>query len=236
MNNLREQIAQAFHEATQDNLVEFTSFETGYEAGWQARATPADHIAVSGKEIWEYSFVHSSALDRRDEKVTMLTYEKADAFRPECSDQKLVCSVGMFVAEVSQDREGFKHIADVVELDDIPAGTRLYAIAAGNVAAPQPEAQSVPVSERLIAAIEGECDGLAITGEQASNILAYLQYGAQMDDVLKDAERYRKLRNADIDSVSKGGVFAGLTPDNVVINGEDLDIAVDLLINGKEKS
>lgn len=38
------------------------------------------------------------------------------------------------------------------------------------------------LTDRLIAAIEGECDGLAITGEQASNILAYLQYGAAMGD------------------------------------------------------
>ncbi|MDN7897158.1 hypothetical protein QZM82_13255 [Burkholderia cepacia] len=38
------------------------------------------------------------------------------------------------------------------------------------------------LTDRLISAIEGECDGLAITGEQASNILAYLQYGAAMGD------------------------------------------------------
>lgn len=87
------------------------------------------------------------------------------------------------------------------------------------------------LSERLIAAIEGECDGLAITAEQASNILSYLQYGTSLDDVRRDAERYRKLRAVDIDAIDKGGIFAGLTPDNVVINGEDLDIAVDLLID-----
>ena len=86
--------------------------------------------------------------------------------------------------------------------------------------------------ERLIWAIEGECDGLAITEEQASNILAYLQYGAPTDGVLRDAVRYRKLRAVDINTIHKGGVFAGLTPDNVVINGEDLDIAVDLLLDG----
>jgi hypothetical protein len=34
------------------------------------------------------------------------------------------------------------------------------------------------ISERLIAAIEGECDGLGITEKQASNILECLQYGA----------------------------------------------------------
>lgn len=91
------------------------------------------------------------------------------------------------------------------------------------------------LTERLIAAIEGECDGLAITAEQATSILAYLQYGRALDSVetlLRDAMRYRKLRDADIDAIHKGGVFAGLTPDNVVINGEDLDIAVDLLIDG----
>jgi hypothetical protein len=85
------------------------------------------------------------------------------------------------------------------------------------------------MSATLMAAIEGECDGLAITEEQANNILAYLQYGEPMDGIQKDAERYRKLRNADISTVHEGGVFAGLTPDNVVLNGEDLDIAVDLL-------
>lgn len=91
-----------------------------------------------------------------------------------------------------------------------------------------------PVAERIIHAIEGECDGLAITAEQASNILAYLQYGATMNEaqaIQRDAERYRKLRAADINAIHKGGVFVGLTPDNVVINGEDLDIAVDLLID-----
>lgn len=118
-------------------------------AAWNSRATPADQEPVSGKDIWEYSFVHSSALGRPDERVTMLTYEKVVAFRPECFDQKLVCSAGMFVAEVSQDSDGFKHITDVVELDDIPAGTRLYAITSGNLpAAEKVDAGSVPVATR----------------------------------------------------------------------------------------
>jgi hypothetical protein len=102
--------------------------------------------------------------------------------------------------------------------------------------AEQAEGLRASLSERLIAAIEGECDGLAITDEQASNVLAYLQYGSPLDDVRRDAERYRKLRDADINAIHKGGVFAGLTPDNVVINGEDLDIAVDLLIDAPAAS
>ncbi len=47
-------------------------------------------------------------------------------------------------------------------------------------------------------------------------------------DVLADAERYRWLRARDLDTIHKGGVFAGMTPDNVVLNGEDLDNAVDV--------
>jgi len=36
---------------------------------------------------------------------------------------------------------------------------------------------------------------------------------------------YAILRNAPIDAIKSGGVFAGRTPDNVVINGADLDAA-----------
>lgn len=42
-----------------------------------------------------------------------------------------------------------------------------------------------------------------------------------------DAARYRWLRSRDLDTIKAGGVFAGKTPDNVVLNGEDLDAAID---------
>lgn len=62
--------------------------------------------------------------------------------------------------------------------------------------------------------------------------------GADMDDdgsaieglaqeTRLDAERYRWLRSRDVNSISKGGVFAGITPQNLVINEETLDEAVD---------
>lgn len=44
----------------------------------------------------------------------------------------------------------------------------------------------------------------------------------------KDALRYRFLRNQNIDVIHKGGVFAGLTPDNVALTGVELDMAVDV--------
>lgn len=42
-----------------------------------------------------------------------------------------------------------------------------------------------------------------------------------------DAARYRWLRERDLDAIGMGGVFAGMTPDNVVLNEEDLDEAID---------
>ena len=35
----------------------------------------------------------------------------------------------------------------------------------------------------------------------------------------KDAKRYQFLRNADLDAIEKGGIFAGKMPDKIVMNG-----------------
>lgn len=52
-----------------------------------------------------------------------------------------------------------------------------------------------------------------------------------------DAARYRWLRARDLETLNQGGVFAGLTPMNVVLNGADLDQAIDAAIAAeKEKS
>ncbi|WP_238400610.1 hypothetical protein [Burkholderia thailandensis] len=45
------------------------------------------------------------------------------------------------------------------------------------------------------------------------------------------ADRYRYLRERPLNAVSVGGVFAGKTPDNVVLNGADLDAAIDAAID-----
>lgn len=42
-----------------------------------------------------------------------------------------------------------------------------------------------------------------------------------------DARRYRWLRERDLETIDKGGVFAGITPQNMVINLEDLDQHID---------
>ena len=43
----------------------------------------------------------------------------------------------------------------------------------------------------------------------------------------RDAERYRWLRSRNVDAIKSGGIFAGLTPENVVLTGEELDHAID---------
>ena len=43
----------------------------------------------------------------------------------------------------------------------------------------------------------------------------------------RDAARYRWLRSRDLDAVHSGGVFVGKTPDNLVLNLEDCDAAID---------
>lgn len=43
----------------------------------------------------------------------------------------------------------------------------------------------------------------------------------------RNSERYRFLRARDLDTIDKGGVFAGMTPQNLVLNGEELDAAID---------
>ena len=49
----------------------------------------------------------------------------------------------------------------------------------------------------------------------------------EVEKTCLDALRYHWLRSRDIDTIQHGGVFAGLTPSNVVLNGEDLDKAID---------
>ncbi len=47
-------------------------------------------------------------------------------------------------------------------------------------------------------------------------------------DLERDALRYRWLRERDLDTIDEGGVFAGVTPANLVLIGDDLDEAIDL--------
>ncbi len=59
------------------------------------------------------------------------------------------------------------------------------------------------------------------------------QSSAELEAVERDAARYRFLRDRDLDAITEGGVFAGMTPDNVVLNGDDLDRHVDRMMHSE---
>lgn len=50
----------------------------------------------------------------------------------------------------------------------------------------------------------------------------------ELKTLAADAARYQWLRSRDLDAIDKGGIFVGQTPQNFVLNGEDLDRAIDL--------
>lgn len=65
--------------------------------------------------------------------------------------------------------------------------------------------------------------------------LGYRNVATAIKALRKDAERYRVLRQADVDTIHNGGLFAGLTPDNIVINGHDLDRRADAMIAARKE-
>jgi len=65
--------------------------------------------------------------------------------------------------------------------------------------------------------------------------LGYRNVATAIKALRKDAERYRVLRQADVDTIHNGGLFAGLTPDNIVINGIELDIHTDAVIGARKE-
>jgi hypothetical protein len=50
-----------------------------------------------------------------------------------------------------------------------------------------------------------------------------------MDDetIKRYAERYKWLRERDLETIDRGGVFAGMTPENLLLSFEELDEAID---------
>ncbi len=60
------------------------------------------------------------------------------------------------------------------------------------------------------------------------------QDAVEIQALRKDAERYQVLRQADIDTIQNGCLFAGLVPDNLVINGYDLDKRTDAVIASRK--
>ena len=57
-------------------------------------------------------------------------------------------------------------------------------------------------------------------------------HAISQETAVRYAIRYAHLRERPLDTIAAGGVFAGMTPQNVVLNGEDLDIAIEQQMQG----
>ncbi|EPH0891673.1 hypothetical protein V4W33_30660 [Pseudomonas aeruginosa] len=66
----------------------------------------------------------------------------------------------------------------------------------------------------------------------AANPAAVFDLIAEIEHLRKDAARYRWLRERDLETIRQGGVFAGMTPKNIVLNLEHLDAEIDAALEG----
>lgn len=78
------------------------------------------------------------------------------------------------------------------------------------------------------------CLAYDIANESAASDALELEAADELDrmqalvaELDQDAKRYRWLRQRDLETIGVGGVFAGMTPENIVLNGDDLDNAID---------
>ncbi|MEB0106620.1 hypothetical protein [Pseudomonas sp. MH9.3] len=78
---------------------------------------------------------------------------------------------------------------------------------------------------RQSSAFENRMGELQVENGKLSDRLATADERANL--LARDAARYRWLRERDLNSICAGGVFVGRTPQNIVLNGEDLDQAID---------
>ncbi|PMY63158.1 MULTISPECIES: hypothetical protein [Pseudomonas] len=87
-----------------------------------------------------------------------------------------------------------------------------------------PPAGQVPYQQQMEAWKAASNQDLMARG---SLMIQVEELDAENEALRKDAERYQWLRERDLETVYLGGVFAGLTPDNLILNGKELDAAID---------
>lgn len=114
---------------------------------------------------------------------------------------------------------------------DLPVGTNLYA-AAQSVEVRRPQHDRDSAELRRLCQERDElrrANGLCkvdIAGLETTVV----HLGRLVDELRPWHDRYQYLRERRLDTIKDGGVFAGMTPDNVVLNGVDLDAAIDSAI------
>jgi len=70
-------------------------------------------------------------------------------------------------------------------------------------------------------------DDILARAERDELVQKVYELESERDALRADAERYQWLRGRDLNTIAAGGVFAGMTPQNIVINGADLDSRID---------
>ncbi|QLG95295.1 hypothetical protein HZF02_26635 [Pseudomonas yamanorum] len=83
--------------------------------------------------------------------------------------------------------------------------------------------------------VHGQCIPHAIEWVEKI-ILVAKGLSAEVEELRKGAARYQWLRDRDLETVRDGGIFAGMTPENVILNGLDLDQQIDYAITMGEQS
>ena len=91
--------------------------------------------------------------------------------------------------------------------------------------APDVVLELIAENKRLRAGMRGDYD-----------LDAWLDWTQEADGLRKDADRYQWLRGRDLETVRNGGIFAGMTPENVILNGLDLDQRIDFAMTRGEQS
>lgn len=119
-----------------------------------------------------------------------------------------------FVAWLRSYAGGGEHWRGNVLMGEHDIALALWKDMQRQIARVRAEQQALRIAHHCMApACPGSCSGCnhALSSEQ----------------VLQYAKRYAWLRERDLNAVHEGGVFAGMTPLNVVLNGTDLDEAID---------
>ncbi|MBN9430383.1 MAG: hypothetical protein J0H09_28150 [Burkholderiales bacterium] len=89
------------------------------------------------------------------------------------------------------------------------------------------EPWSLPTSETTMDKPEPLSDDILARAERDELVQKVYELESERDALRADAERYQWLRGRDLNTIAAGGVFAGMTPQNIVINGADLDSRID---------
>ena len=120
---------------------------------------------------------------------------------------------------------GYTHVSDAVDYPpEAKVGQRYWPNDLTNV---HPQ-EWAAMSPKHVAEFAGKTEVWLLLEAAQKRIAKLEQLSTNLREELEpDARSYRYLRTRDLETINLGGVFAGMTPVNIVLNGIDLDAAID---------